>query len=207
MAVHLSVGRNLSGSLVALASLALVTVAVYFLSRPGPEVQSMSGFGSTDTAPRSLVEPSSPPQNMGLILVPSPRAANAESRAGQIARLFEKGFEINIERDASVYFTTRNIPENGRLLKSYGTESPNGDAVRPRASEAAAPPGLPGITAQARRYQWRGQEKGPFTQADAIRDAIWRKHAAAKLETLISQHRPLCTNDTEKSATTSRKGC
>ena len=207
MAAHLSIGRNLSVSLVALASLALVTVAVYVLSRPGPEVQPMPGFESNAAASQSLVEPSSPPQNMGPIPDPSPRAANAESRAGRIARLFEKGFEINFEREASVYSTTRNIPENDRLLKTYGTEPPNGDAVRPRASEAAVPPGLPGIAAQARRHQWRGQEKGSFTLANAMRDAIWRKNTAAKLETLISQHRPLCTNDSETSATTSRKGC
>ncbi len=205
MAVQLTIGRTNSA---ALAISLVVTSAVFF------DAATPVQAGHFLTHPAGTPAESNAPSLAALAAgqadvrsVSQVRARSTPGASGGAATRFEEGFEINIERDASVYFTTRNIPENGRLLKSYGTESPNGDAVRPRASEAAVPPGLPGIAAQAQRYQWRGQEKGPLTLADAMRDAIWRRNTAAKLETLISQHRPLCANGTEKPAATPMKGC
>ncbi len=83
MATHLSIGRTLSVSLIALVGLALVTGVVHFLNSPGSDVQAVPGPKSTATAPQSLVEPSSPPKKV----VPIPTRA---PRASRIATLFEK---------------------------------------------------------------------------------------------------------------------
>ena len=188
MAAHLSIGRTLSGSLVALLGLALVAGAVHFLNRPGSEVQTVPGLKSTATAPQSLVEPSSPPKEM----VPIPTRA---PRASRVTTLFKKGVEIKFKRDASVYLTPRNIPKNDRFLKVY-------DADNAARNGANAAPGLLGIATQTYRTQGGAgaAQNKTYSLADAMYDAVWRKNTAAKLKILMSQRRPLCANDAENSA-------
>ncbi len=55
MAVHLSIGRIRSVSLVVLVGLAAVAGAVQFLIHPGPEVETVPGLRSTAVAPRTPV--------------------------------------------------------------------------------------------------------------------------------------------------------
>ncbi len=54
MPVHLSIGRNLSISLVALVGLALVTGADHFLSRPVPPGE---GWSAAEAQPRPGLRP------------------------------------------------------------------------------------------------------------------------------------------------------
>ncbi len=188
MAVHLSIGRTLSVSLVALVGLAIVSGVVHYLNSPGSEVQTVPGPKSTATAPQSLVEPSSPPKKV----VPIPTRA---PRGNHVATLFEKGVEIKFKRDASVYLTPRNIPKNDRFLKTY-------DADNAARNGANAAPGLLGIAAQTYRTQGGAgaAENKAYSLADAMYDAVWRKNTSAKLDILMSQRRPLCANDAENSA-------
>ncbi len=205
MAVQLTFGRIISA---VLAISLVVTLAVSFdAAAPVHAGHFLTHPAGTPAEPNALSLAALAAGQADVRSVSQVRAQSAPGASGGAATLFEEGFEINVERDASIYITSRNIPENDRLLKAYGAEHPNGDAVRPGAREAAVPPGLLDIAAQARRYQWRGQETGHFILADTMRDAIWRKKSAAKLETLISQHRPLCANDTENSTATPMKGC
>jgi len=188
MAAHLSIGRTLSVSLVALVGLALVTGVVHYLNSPGSEVQTVPGPKSTATAPQSLVEPSSPPKKVVSILTRAPRASRA-------ATLFKKGVEIKFKRDASVYLTPRYIPKNDRFLKTY-------DADHATRNGANAAPGLLGIADQTYHIQGGAgvAENKTYSLADAMHDAVWRKNTAAKLKILMSQRRPLCANDAENSA-------
>ena len=136
--------------------------------------------------PREFAVSMSRPEIMAPIPTQSPRAAEAGSRARRIAKLFEKGVEINIDRDASVYITSRNIPENDRLLEAYRADIPSGGGARTSAGKATVAPGLLGIATQAQRYKWRDQANRTFTLADAMRDAIWRKKTAARLKAITT---------------------
>ncbi|MEE9210660.1 MAG: hypothetical protein V3U23_09425, partial [Kiloniellales bacterium] len=138
-------------------------------------------------APRDLAVSGSRPKNMAPIPRRAPRAATAGSIAVRsAATLFQSGAEIRIKRDASVYITARNIPENDRLLAAYNADRPSGGRVRTRAGEATAAPGLLGIAAQAHRAQRGGQGNPAYSLADAMRDAIWRKETAARLKSLTT---------------------
>jgi hypothetical protein len=138
------------------------------------------------TEPRELAVSMSRPKNMASIPTRAPRAADAASRASRIAKLFEKGAEIEFRRDASVYITSRNIPEDDRLLGAYSADTPDSGGVRTGAGEADVAPGLRDIAAQAQRYQWRDQDNQAFSLADAMRDAIWRKKTAARLKSITT---------------------
>ncbi len=196
MAAHLSIGRTLSVSLVALVGLALVAGAVHFLNSPGSDVQAVPGPESKTDAPQGLAELNSPPRNVAPIPTRAPRATDAGSRASRIATLFERGVEIKVKQGASVYPTPRNIPKNDRFLKTY-------DADNAARNGANAAPGLLGIAAQTYRTQGGAgaAENKTYSLADAMHDAVWRKNTAAKLKILMSQRRPLCANDAENSAT------
>ncbi|MHA1151748.1 MAG: hypothetical protein ACTSQ7_03625 [Alphaproteobacteria bacterium] len=117
----------------------------------------------------------------------APRAAQAGSIAApRTATLFQSGAEIRIKKDANLYITARNIPENDRLLEAYRVDRPDGDRALTRFGEATAVPGLLGIAAQAKRSQLDGQGNPGYSLADAMRDAIWRKKTAARLRSLTT---------------------
>ena len=89
------------------------------------------------------------------------------------------------------------IPGNRRIV-----------TLQVRDVEAAAVPGLLGIANQAHRARDPDDQiNRAYSLADAMRDAVWRKKTAAKLDILISQRRPRCANDTENSTATPMKGC
>ncbi len=101
--------------------------------------------------------------------------------------LFQRGAEIRIRKDANLYITARNIPENDRLLAAYNADRPNGGRVQTRFGEASAVPGLLGIANQAHRAQDPdGRNAQAYSLADAMRDAIWRKQTAARLKSLTA---------------------
>ena len=108
-------------------------------------------------------------------------AVTPQGAAAHTAKaLFEPGAKIKIKRDANVYITPENIPNNDRLLNAYSA-----DQAAKRNGNAA--PGLFGIATQAYRTQsTSGAANKAYTLADAMRDAIWRKKTAAKLKTLLS---------------------
>jgi hypothetical protein len=130
------------------------------------------------------------PKNMAQIPRRAPRApeeaAAGSNTAHSVATLFKNGTEIKIRKDASVYITARNIPENDRLLETYSTERSNGGRVQTRLGEATAVPGLLSIAAQAHRTQSGSQGTPAYSLADAMRDAIWRKNTAARLKSLTT---------------------
>ncbi len=127
------------------------------------------------------------PKNMAPIPKRAPRPATAVSNtARSAATLFQSGTEIRVKKDASVFITARNIPDNDRLLEAYSAERPNGGRVQTRLGEAAAVPGLLGIAAQAHRTQSNSQGAPAYSLADAMRDAIWRKNTAARLKSLTT---------------------
>ncbi len=151
------------------------------------------------------------PKNLAPIPMRAPRAANADwiaarkaamlirtgtpsaaksSTAGasnRAATLFKSGAEIKIKKDANVYITSRNIPENDRLLGIYNADRPNGGRVQTRVGEATAVPGLLGIANQAYRAQDpNGRNAEAYSLADAMRDAVWRKNTAARLKSLTT---------------------
>jgi hypothetical protein len=110
-----------------------------------------------------------------------PQASKTAARAAK--KLFEKGKEIKIKRDANVYLTPRNIPKNDRYLKAY-------DADTAAESNANVAPGLLGIATQTYRTQSSaGTVNKAYSLADAMRDAVWRKKTAAKLKTLMSERK------------------
>ena len=164
MAAHLFLGRFLSIVILVLFGLAGVARADHFLTHPA-------------AAPLSAEA--------------APQAGKTAARAAK--KLFEKGKEIKIKRDAKVYITPRNIPKNDRFLKAY-------DADKAAKNSANAVPGLLGIATQTYRTQsWAGTANKAYSLADAMRDAVWRKKTAAKLKTLMSA-RKICT-DGEDGAT------
>ena len=119
-------------------------------------------------------------------------------RGAEVGRaLFHKGAEIKIKKDARVYITPHNIPQNDRLLGAYAADSVNSRGA-PHGSvngttNGTTAPGLLGIAKQAFRTQsspWAGERA--YSLADAMRDAIWRKRTAARLKTLMEARRPTC---------------
>ncbi len=130
--------------------------------------------------------------------VPTDPAAAPQAVKAAAARdartLFEKGKEINVKRDANIYITPRNIPKNDRFLKAYSSD---------KAAGGSSAPGLLGIAAQAYRIQaLAGTANKAYSLADAMRDAVWRKNTAAKLESLMSTQRACARrpDDTSRSA-------
>lgn len=171
MAVRLSIGRILSGFLI-------VSLLVFF----GAE------------GPRAVELPGPAAAGQGAV-VPGVQAA---SRASS---LFEGGADINVKKDAKVYITSPNIPDNDRLLEAYNAGRPNGGRVQTDAGEAIAAPGLLGLAREALRSQDPGGQNDPaYSLTDAMRDAIWRKQTAARLEALT-------TANTLRSPSTAFGGC
>jgi hypothetical protein len=186
MAVHHFSGRILSTSLV-VSLVAFVAVAYgaaeparasHFLTHPaegapiitsaGPSAAALADQATAQAGARSAAQ----------------NAAQAGSRG---VRLFQKGAEIKVRKDANLYITSRNIPENDRLLDAYNADRPKGGRVQTRVGEAAAVPGLLGIANQAHRAQDPdGQNAQAYSLADAMRDAIWRKNTAARLKSLTA---------------------
>ncbi len=114
-------------------------------------------------------------------------AQNAAKASARAASLFKNGAEIKIKKDANLYITSRNIPENDRLLEAYNADQRNGGRVQTQAGEATAVPGLLGIANQAHRARdLNGQNAQTYSLADAMRDAIWRKNTAARLTSLTT---------------------
>ncbi len=157
MAVHLFSGRILSISL----AVSLVAFLALSIGAAGP-VRA----GAQNTAAKS--------------------STGAQSSTAATA-LFQRGAEIQIKKDANLYITSRNIPENDRLLEAYTADHANGGRVQTRLGEATAVPGLLGIANQAHRAQDPdGRNAQAYSLADAKRDAIWRKNTAARLKSLTT---------------------
>ncbi len=189
MAVHLFLGRILpkspAASLVVSRIASLVVSfgaaeparAGHFLTHPagvpivtsaGPSAATLAAQAAAQAGTRSAAQ----------------NAAKATARA---ATLIKNGAEIKIKKDANLYITARNIPENDRFLEAYNADRPNGGRVQTRFGEAAAVPGLLGIANQAHRAQDpNGQNAQAYSLADAMRDAIWRKNTAARLKSLTT---------------------
>ncbi len=143
---------------------------------------------------RDSLRSTSRPKNLAPIPMRAPRAAKAGSiSVRSAAALFQSGAEIKVRKDANLYITSRNIPENDRLLEAYSVDRPNGGRVQTRLGEAAALPGLLSIAAQAQRSQAGGQGNPAYSLADAMRDAIWRKNTAARLKSLTASQ-SACAN-------------
>ncbi len=127
------------------------------------------GLAGTARADHFLTHPAATPQAVKA-------AAARDART-----LFEKGKEVKIKRDANVYITPRNIPKNDRFLKAYSVD---------KAATGSSAPGLLGIAIQTYRTQASaGTANKAYSLADAMRDAVWRKNTAAKLESLMSTQR------------------
>ena len=162
MATHLFSGRIFSKSLPTSLVVCLVVSLVVFI-------------GAVDAARAGhfLTHPVAKPAGV--------------STGPSAASLFKKGAEIKIWKDASVYITSRNIPDNDRLLEAYNADRPNGGRVQTRLGAASAVPGLLGIANQAYRAQDPdGQNNQAYSLADAMRDAIWRKNTAARLKSITT---------------------
>ena len=187
MAMHLFSGRILSFSLV--VSL-VASLAVSF----GAAELARAGHFLTHPAGAPMVQPAAPSAaTMAAQAAAQAGAGSAAQNAAQAgiktsshaATLFKKGAEIKVKKDANVYITSRNIPENDRLLNAYNADRPNGGRVQTKAGEAAAVPGLLSIANQAHRAQDPdGQNAQAYSLADAMRDAVWRKETAARLKSL-----------------------
>ncbi len=122
----------------------------------------------------------------------TPQAVKAGAR--DAGALFERGGEIKVKGDPSVYIAPRNIPKNDRFLKAYSVD---------KAAKGASTPGLLGIASQAYRGRGAaGTANRSYTLADAMRDAVWRKQTAAKLKSLISTQHACAegAGDTSRSA-------
>ena len=182
MALHRFSRRILSSSLG--VSLAVSLVASLALSFGAAEPASAGHFlthpvgAPIATAPNAATLAA---QATALAAAQAAAQSNAKT-ASRAAKLFQKGTEIKIKKDANVYITARNIPENDRLLEAY-----NAGRVQTNVGEAAAAPGLLGIANQAHRAQDPdGRNAQAYSLADAMRDAIWRKNTAALLESMTA---------------------
>ncbi len=138
------------------------------------------GLAGETRAGHFLTHPAAAPQGAS---VPQTVAATPQAVKAATVRdtrtLFEKGKEI--KRDANIYITPRNIPKNDRFLKAYSSD---------KAAGGSPAPGLLGIATQAYRIQaLAGTANKAYSLADAMRDAVWRKNTAAKLESLMSTQR------------------
>ena len=184
MAVHLFSGRSLFKSLAKSLTASLVAFLALSLGAAEP---ARAGHFLTHPASQSAGTSAGRPAGPSAVTLAAQTAAQAGTRnAAQIAAaLFQNGAEIKIRKDANLYITARNIPENDRLLAAYNADRPNGGRVQTRLGEATAVPGLLGIATQAHRAQDpSGRNAQAYSLADAMRDAIWRKHTAARLKAL-----------------------
>ncbi len=177
MALHLSSGRILSSSLARSLAISIIISLVAFLA------VSIGAAGPVRADPIVTQE------------AVQPAGASAGSSA---APLFQRGTEIKIRKDANVYITSRNIPENDRFLEAYNADRPNNGRVQTRVGEASAVPGLLGNANPAHRAQDpNGQNAQAYSLADAMRDAIWRKNTAARLKSLTAAQNA-CASGTAK---------
>ena len=185
MALHLFSGRSLFKSLS--KSLAASLVAFLALSLGAAEPARAGHFlthPASQSAGTSAGRPAGPSAVTLAAQAATQNAARASSRA---AALFQNGTEIKIRKDANLYITARNIPENDRLLAAYNADRPHGGRVQTRFGEATAVPGLLGIATQAHRAQDpSGRNAQAYSLADAMRDAIWRRNTAARLKALTT---------------------
>ncbi len=201
MAVHLFCGRILSKSLAASLVVSLVAFlavslgadvparAGHFLPHPAESAGESAGPNAATLAAQAAAQAGT-----------RSAAQNAAKASARAATLFQSGAEIRIKKDANLYITSRNIPENDRLLDAYNADRPNGGRVQTRAGEATAVPGLLGIANQAHRAQDpNGQNAQAYSLADAMRDAIWRKNTAARLKSLTASQNA-CADGTAGSA-------
>ena len=106
--------------------------------------------------------------------------SDAQARALQVRALNAAG--INNWKDVNIYVTTPNIPAKDRLLKRYNAGGPSGGGAQVNTGEAVAAPGLLRIAIEARHAKNpNGQNNQAYSLADAMRDAAWRRDAAARL--------------------------
>ncbi len=194
MALHSLFGRALSKFLAA----SLVGSLVAFLALSiGAEAPARAGHFLTHPAEVPIVTSAGP--SAATLAAQAAVQAGTRSAAQNAATLFKNGAEIKIRKDANLYITARNIPENDRLLEAYNADRPNGGRVQTKAGEAAALPGLLGIANQARRAQDPdGQNAQAYSLADAMRDAIWRKNTAALLKSMTTSQSACADGSTRK---------
>ncbi len=134
------------------------------------------GAAAPARAGHFLTHPASKPAGPSAATVATQAKAQAAAQAGT------RGAKFKIKKDADVYITARNIPENDRLLGAY-----TADRIRTKAGAAAAVPGLLGIANQTYRAQDpNGRNAQTYSLADAMRDVIWRRNTAARLESLTA---------------------
>ena len=107
--------------------------------------------------------------------------------------LFEN--EAEIKHDPKVYIAPQNIPKNDWILKAYSADK----AERAKANGIVVP-GLMGVSSQAYRARHGAGRNKTYSMADAMRDAVWRRNTAAKLETLISARSSSCADAGQESA-------
>ncbi len=107
--------------------------------------------------------------------------------------LFEN--EAEIKHDPKVYIAPQNIPKNDWILKAYSANK----AERAKANGIVVP-GLMGISSQVYRTRHEAGRNRAYSLADAMRDAIWRRNTAAKLETLLSARSSSCADAGQDSA-------
>ena len=182
MALHLFSGRSLFKSLS--KSLAASLVAFLALSLGAAE-PARAGHFLTHPASQSAGTSAGRPAGPSAVTLAAQPAAQAGAQIA--AALFQNGAEIKIRKDANLYITARNIPENDRLLAAYNADRPNGGRVQTRLGEATAVPGLLGIANQAYRAQDpNGRNAQAYSLADAMRDAVWRRNTAARLKSLTT---------------------
>ncbi len=101
--------------------------------------------------------------------------------------LFENAAEI--KHDPKVYIAPQNIPKNDWILKAYSADK----AERAKPNRIVVP-GLMGISSQAYRTRHGAGRNRSYSLAHAMRDAIWRRNTAAKLETLLSARSSSCAD-------------
>lgn len=109
--------------------------------------------------------------------------------------LFENEVEIKVKHDPKVYIAPQYIPENDWILKAYSADK----AERAKPNRIVVP-GLRGISSQAYRARHGAGRNRTYSLADAMRDAIWRRNTAAKLETLLSARSSSCADAGQESA-------
>jgi hypothetical protein len=112
----------------------------------------------------------------------SPTAQPAAVPDPATAKILDQGAGAP-KGDANVYITPQHLPK-GDLLEAYSS-----DGAAKVGAKGVTAPGLLGIASQAYRAQkprqgQAGAVKKPYSLADAMRDAMWRKKTAAKLKSL-----------------------
>ncbi len=95
--------------------------------------------------------------------------------------------EAAAERGAKVLVAPEYILQNDKLLKAYAIKAaPNATA------NGVSLPGLLDIAREAQRNQIDAGPDEASSLADAMRHAVWRKKAVAKLESMFSPHGSGC---------------